>query len=130
MLQYLTGRVTVGNVISGIWEFKDSISNLPRSLSSVLEQMAINRFQVKVDLLDENRFVGGMQKIANRITLGLLLASVIIGAGLMARIPTTFQILGYPAIAIIFFLIASAGAVILILHILLYDEKPRRPKKK
>ncbi len=130
MLQYLAGRVTVGNVISGIWEFKDSISNLPRSLSSVLEQMAINRFQVKVDLLDENRFVGGMQKIANRITLGLLLASVIIGAGLMARIPTTFQILGYPAIAIIFFLIASAGAVILILHILLYDEKPRRPKKK
>ncbi len=130
MLQYLTGRVTVGNVISGIWEFKDSISNLPRSLSSVLEQMAINRFQVKVDLLDENRFVGGMQKIANRITLGLLLASLIIGAGLMARIPTTFQILGYPAIAIIFFLIASAGAVILILHILLYDEKPRKPKKK
>ena len=130
MLQYLAGRVTVGNVISGIWEFKDSISNVPRSLSSVLEQMAINRFQVKVDLLDENRFVGGMQKIANRITLGLLLASVIIGAGLMARIPTTFQILGYPAIAIIFFLIASAGAVILILHILLYDEKPRRPKKK
>jgi len=130
MLQYLTGRVTVGNVISGIWEFKDSISNLPRSLSSVLEQMAINRFQVKVDLLDENRFVGGMQKIANRITLGLLLASLIIGAGLMARIPTTFQILGYPAIAIIFFLIASAGAVILILHILLYDEKPIKPKKK
>ena len=130
MLQYLTGRVTVGNVISGIWEFKDSISNLPRSLSSVLEQMAINRFQVKVELLDENRFVGGMQKIANRITLGLLLASLIIGAGLMARIPTTFQILGYPAIAIIFFLIASAGAVILILHILLYDEKPRKPKKK
>lgn len=130
MLQYLTGRVTVGNVISGIWEFKDSISNLPRSLSSVLEQMAINRFQVKVDLLDENRFVGGMQKIANRITLGLLLASLIIGAGLMARIPTTFQILGYPAIAIIFFLIASAGAVILILHILIYDEKPKKLKKK
>ncbi len=130
MLQYLTGRVTVGNVISGIWEFKDSISNVPKSLSSVLEQMAINRFQVKVDLLDENRFVGGMQKIANRITLGLLLASLIIGAGLMARIPTTFQILGYPAIAIIFFLIASAGAVILILHILIYDEKPRKPKKK
>ncbi|MFA6223569.1 MAG: AarF/UbiB family protein [Desulfomonilaceae bacterium] len=130
MLQYLTGRVTVGNVISGIWEFKDSISNLPKSLSSVLEQMAINRFQVKVDLLDENRFVGGMQKIANRITLGLLLASLIIGAGLMARLPTTFQILGYPAIAIIFFLIASAGAVILILHILIYDEKPKKLKKK
>jgi hypothetical protein len=81
---------------------------------------------VKVDAVDENRLIGGLQKIANRITLGLLLAALIVGAGLLAGVPTSLTILGYPAIAIIFFLLAAAGAIALMLDILLHDVRPRR----
>ena len=45
----------------------------------------------------------GFQKVANRITLGLVLAALIIGAAMLMRVETTFRILGYPGLAIIFF---------------------------
>jgi len=128
MLRYVVGRLSVGHVARGLWEVKDVAGRLPKALIEVLEQMSLNQLRVKVDAVDQTRLIGGLQKIANRITLGLLLAAVIIGAGLVARIPTSFQIFGYPAIAMILFLLAAAGAVALMLDILFYDEKPRKKK--
>src|SRR5688572_31334002 len=43
----------------------------------------------------------GVQKIANRITLGLVLAGLIVGAALLTRVETTFRIMGYPGLAIL-----------------------------
>jgi len=39
------------------------------------------------------------------------------------RVETDFKILGYPAIAIIFFLLAAIGALVLVFNILFVDEK-------
>jgi ubiquinone biosynthesis protein len=61
---------------------------------------------VKVDAIDEARLRAGFQKVANRITLGLLLAALIIGAAMLMRVDTSFRILGYPGLSIIFFLLA------------------------
>lgn len=40
--------------------------------------------------------IDGLQKVANRITLGLVLASLIISAAMMMRIESRFTALGYP----------------------------------
>jgi Co/Zn/Cd efflux system component len=68
----------------------------------------------------------GLQKIANRITLGLILAALIIGAALMMRVETAFKILGYPGLPAIFFLLAAVAGLILAGSILLTDEKPKK----
>ena len=52
-----------------------------------------------------------------------MLAALIVGAALMMRVETSFKILGYPAIAIIFFLLAAIGALVLVFNILFVDEK-------
>ena len=52
--------------------------------------------EVKVDAIDEARLMAGFQKVANRITLGLLLAALIIGAAMLMRVDTSFRILGIP----------------------------------
>jgi ubiquinone biosynthesis protein len=39
------------------------------------------------------------------------------------NVPTSFRILGYPALVTIFFLAAAGGGVALVLDILFYDEK-------
>jgi len=70
----------------------------------------------------------GLQKVANRITLGLVVAALIVGAALLMRIETSFRIFGYPGLAMIFFLLAAAAGLVLVLSILFYDEKPD-PKK-
>jgi RNA-directed DNA polymerase len=62
----------------------------------------------------------GMQKVANRITSGLVLAALIIGAALLMRIDTPFRVLGYPGIAILCFLAATAGGVWLLANIYMH----------
>jgi ubiquinone biosynthesis protein len=126
MFRYVSGSLSPGKVMSSLLEIKDVLGALPRAVSSLSEQVTQNRLRVKVDAVDENRLVGGLQKIANRITLGLLLAALIVGAGLLAGVPTSLTILGYPAIAMIFFLLAAAGAIALMLDILVHDVRPRR----
>lgn len=126
MIRHVSTSITPGNIMRRFLEIRDAAGRLPKALNSVLEQMARNELQVKVDAVDQTRLIGGLQKIANRITLGLLLASLIIGAGLLARIPTSLTILGYPAVAMLLFILAAAGAVTLMLDIVIYDEKPRK----
>ncbi len=85
-----------------------------------------NELKVSVDAFDEGLLITGLQKIANRITMGLVLAALIVGAALLMRVETSFRILGYPGFAILFFVLAAGGGIALVLSILLSDEKPAK----
>ena len=111
-----------GNMFGGILELKEFMERLPGRVNKILEAVANNQLQVKVDAIDEARLMAGFQKVANRITLGLLLAALIIGAAMLMQVETSFRILGYPGLAIIFFLLAAGGGIALMLSILLKDE--------
>jgi hypothetical protein len=82
--------------------------------------------EVRVNAIDEVQLMAGFQKVANRITTGLILASLIIGAALMMHVHTSFTIFGYPGLAIVSFLIAAGGGVWLIGNILLTDLRARK----
>jgi ubiquinone biosynthesis protein len=68
----------------------------------------------------------GLQKVANRITLGLVLAALIVGAALLMRVDTPFRILGYPGLPMIFFLLAAIAGIVLVVSIVFYDRHPRK----
>jgi ubiquinone biosynthesis protein len=80
--------------------------------------VANNQLEVKIAAIDEARLMAGFQKVANRITLGPLLAALIIGAAMLMRVGTSFRIVGYRGLAIIFFLLAADGGIALMLTIL------------
>jgi hypothetical protein len=79
--------------------------------------------------MDAQTIVAGFQKVANRITAGIILASLILGAALLMRIQTRFQVFGYPGLAILCFLGAAAGSVWLLFSIFFQDEKIKKKKK-
>jgi hypothetical protein len=60
---------------------------------------------------------------SNRITTGLVLAALIVGAALLARVETTFKVWGYPVLAIVLFTAAAAGGVILVIRSLWQDSR-------
>lgn len=62
--------------------------------------------------------MASIRKVANRITVGLVLSALIIGAALLMRVPTSFVILGYPGIAMTFFIVAAVGGLALVVSIL------------
>ncbi len=125
--ELLQGRMrrnlSVGKVYNTLLETNEFVQELPGKLTDMIDLVINNGVRVKVDALDETRLIGSLQKIANRITLGLVLAAMIIGATLMMRVDTPFKILGYPGIAMVLFFAACVGGLLQIWSILRNDEK-------
>ena len=66
--------------------------------------------------------MSGFQKAATRISQGLILAALIIGAARKMGIKTSFRLFGYPGAAIIVFLLAAAGGIAMIVQILIINS--------
>lgn len=109
-------------LISFLIEGKRLLRFMPKRVNEVFKHFAKNDFKVTIDAIDEKRITDGFQKVANRITLGLILASMILGASILMQIPSDFTIFGYPGLAIIFFLLSAIGGIILSLIIIFKDE--------
>jgi ubiquinone biosynthesis protein len=121
------------NFSSGVFyrtflEGTEFLQQLPGKLNNLMDILSRNELKLSVDALDEKRLMIGFEKVANRITLGLILAALIVGAALLMRVETTFTIWGYPGLAILLFLGAALGGISLVINILLSDEK-KDPKR-
>ncbi|HEY3024882.1 MAG TPA: AarF/UbiB family protein [Pyrinomonadaceae bacterium] len=114
------------NLFNAVMETKGFVEKLPARLNKVLDAISADEIRIKVDAIDETRLMEGLQKIANRITMGLVLAALIVGAAMLMRVETSFKILGYPGFAIIFFMIAAGGGVLLVVNILYNDERAKK----
>ena len=121
--------LTPANLISGAVELKEFAEKLPSRINKILDTVGNNDLKVNVDAIDEKMLVEGFQKIANRITLGLILASLIVGAALLMRVETSFRILGYPGFPMVFFLLAAIAGIGLVASIISTDVKARRKPK-
>ena len=125
--QHLNKNATKGSVMNSLMELKDFVAGLPSRLNKIMDALANHELEVKVKATDANLFMEGLQKIANRITTGIILAALIIGASLLMRVETAFHLMGYPGLAIICFLGAAGGGIWLLISIFVGDQK-RRPK--
>jgi len=110
------------NLLGGLLEMKDLLVRLPSRLNRILDAIARNELKVQVDTIDEAVIINGLQKIANRITMGLVLAALIVGAALLMQVETSFRIFGYPGFAMLCFLGVGGGGLALIIRILLNDR--------
>ena len=117
------------NLLAGVVDLKEFAETFPRRVNKILDAMGNNEIRIGVDAIDEKVVLEGLQKIANRITLGLVVAALIVGAALLMRVETSFRIFGYPGFAMILFLLAAAAGSLLIFSILFYDEKRRKRDK-
>src|SRR5205085_12123577 len=118
----LTKSLSSGNLLSGLLEMKDLMQRLPSRLNKIIDVISRNELKLNVDAIDEKTLIIGFQKVANRITVGLIIAALIVGAAMLMRVETSFRIWGYPGLAILLFLAAAGGGVILLINILFYDK--------
>jgi predicted unusual protein kinase regulating ubiquinone biosynthesis (AarF/ABC1/UbiB family) len=126
--QNIIKSMAPNNLLSGVVDLKEFVEKFPPRVNRILDQIGNNELKFKVDAIDEKVVLEGLQKVANRITLGLVVAALIVGAALLMRVDTTFRIWGYPGLAMIFFLLAAAAGFGLVFSILFYDEKRRKKR--
>lgn len=126
MSQRMRKQATAGSVFSSLLEMKDFVGGLPSRLNKIMDAIANQELEVKVKAVDAKLVMEGFQKIANRITTGIVLASLIVGASLLMQVPTSFRIFGYSGLAILCFLVAAAGGFWLVISIFVQDHKSRK----
>jgi uncharacterized protein YebE (UPF0316 family) len=110
-------------------EAKHIAERLPGRVNRVLEALAGNELRLKVEMIDEGAVIDGLQKVANRIALGLVLAALIVAAAMIMQVPTTFRLFGYPGLAMILFVLAATGGALLAIQILTHDRATRATRR-
>jgi predicted unusual protein kinase regulating ubiquinone biosynthesis (AarF/ABC1/UbiB family) len=126
--QNIIKSVAPSNLLSGVVDIKEFAEKFPIRVNRILDQIGNNELRFKVDAIDEKIVLEGLQKVANRITLGLVVAALIVGAAMLMRVETSFRIWGYPGLAMILFLLAAAAGLVLAFSIVFYDEKRRKKR--
>jgi len=129
MRQRMLKNASPGTVLSTVLEAKHFVERLPRRISRVLDALAGNQLRLKVEMIDEGAVIDGLQKVANRIALGLVLAALIVAAALIMQVPTTFRLFGYPGLAMILFIAAATGGALLAVQIVAHDETARPTRR-
>ena len=110
MQRRLLKSLSPGTVFTTVLEAKEFAEQLPRRINRVLESLASSQLKLKVEVIDEGAVIDGLQKVANRITMGLVVAALIVGAAMMMRIESRFTLLGYPGFPAVLMLVAGGLA--------------------
>jgi ubiquinone biosynthesis protein len=126
MQERMRQSASPANLFSSLLEAKELAENLPGRLNRIMGRLADNDIRVRVDAFDERKLMEGFEKVANRITIGLVIAALIIGAGLMMNVRTPFTLFGYPGFAMICFLIALVAGLRLVWTIFWEDRENKR----
>jgi ubiquinone biosynthesis protein len=120
--RHLLKKFSPSSVFTSAIELQEFLQQLPGRMNAVLDTLAGNKIEFKVDAFDETRLMDNLQKIANRIALGLVLAALIVGAALLMQVRTRFTLFGYPGLAMLLFLLAVACGFLLIFSIFFNDD--------
>ncbi|HEX8904110.1 MAG TPA: AarF/ABC1/UbiB kinase family protein, partial [Longimicrobiaceae bacterium] len=130
MQQRMLKSLSPQRMFANLLEMNELVQKLPGRLNRFLDSMTDGGATVHVRVREELWLMEGMQKIANRLTTGLILAALILGATMMMRVQTRFTIWGYPGIAMLFFLGAALIGIWLIVSILRADVHRKAPPPK
>jgi predicted unusual protein kinase regulating ubiquinone biosynthesis (AarF/ABC1/UbiB family) len=126
MSQRVRKATTQGSLMHMLLEVKEFAAGLPVRLNRIMDVIGNKELEMKVRAVDAPIILEGLQKIANRVTSGLILAALIVGAALLMRVETPFRIAGYPGLAILCFMGAVGGGVWLLLNIFWQDRNTAR----
>lgn len=117
-----TENLSLSDVFLSAQDLKKFLSEFPSKINRILDDINNRKFNLKIDAIDETLLLRGIQKVANRITSGLILAAMIIAAAMMMKVNNGFFILGYPGLAFILFVFAVLGSLTLLFNILFKDK--------
>jgi predicted unusual protein kinase regulating ubiquinone biosynthesis (AarF/ABC1/UbiB family) len=125
----LSGSMSAGSLYAGVLEAKEFAEKFPGRVNKVMDALAEGELTLNVTGIEQQEIIHGIQKLANRLTAGVVIAALIVGAAMLMRVQTTATILGYPALAIVCFLMAAGFGVTLLGSIVVSDRRTSRLRR-
>ena len=117
----LRARYTPGALIKRGWrsagEMLALIADLPHDLSRLLRAARRGRLEIHIDVTHLKHVGNQLDSAANRLTIGIVVAALIIGSSIVMTVSGGPQLLGLPLFGLVGYLGAAAGGVWLLLSI-------------
>jgi predicted unusual protein kinase regulating ubiquinone biosynthesis (AarF/ABC1/UbiB family) len=126
MRQQALNSMSPANLASQWLDMQELARHTPEHMAAILRTLAENRLRVRIDGLEESRMMESMQKIANRVATGIIIAALVVGAALTARIETGSRLLGLPYLSVIFLAVAALLGASLLFSALRRDRAVER----
>jgi ubiquinone biosynthesis protein len=120
--QKLQQKFNPRNFYPALLDLNQLILDLPHRTREILDLTAAGRLTFGVKLTQGEEFLAGIHKLANRLTVGIVIAALLLSSSLMIRY--------WPAVAMIGYVLAAIAAVYLIGSTLLHDRKTEERVKK
>ena len=118
------------SLLAAAIDAKQFASQFPHRANQIMDAIAEGELSLRIQAIDEPRLLHVLQRLTNRVTTGIILAALVLGAALMMQVPTRSRIWGYPAIAMVFFLLAALGGAAMVIWIFVTDRRTSRPSHK
>ena len=126
-----TMRPSAATVAVGALDSKEFLESLPGRANRILDSLADGSLSVRVHAFDEDRLFHHSQRLVNRLTIGIILSAITVAAALMMGVSGGPRLFGYPALAVVFFLVAALAGLGLAGWIATTDrDAARRAKQK
>jgi hypothetical protein len=111
--------VSVERVLALLLELRAFVYEVPLSVRRLLTQTANNELRVGIEIEKTEEMQLAIRDVANRITLGVITAALILGSAFLLRMEAGFKVLGYPLFALVGFLMAAGLGIYVVTQILL-----------
>jgi ubiquinone biosynthesis protein len=129
MTQKLAQKFNPRNFYPALLDLNQLMLDLPHRTREIVDLTAAGKLAFGIKISQAEEFLSGMHKIANRITVGVVIAALLVSSSMMMRVPTSFVLFGYPGVAVLGYLLASAAAFYLIVSTFSHDRKDQEKAK-
>ena len=129
MTQKLAQKFHPRNFYPALLDLNQLVQELPQRTREILDLTSAGRLSFAIKLSQAEEFLGGIHKVANRITMGVVIAALLISSSMMMDVETRFTLFGYPGLAVFGYILASAAAFYLIVSTILRDRRDEENAK-
>jgi ubiquinone biosynthesis protein len=98
-------------------ETLEVLAGLPRDLRHLLRDMRRGRVKIELDLKRLDQFGHQLDRASNRLTMGILTASLVVGSSIIMTVKGGPQLFGLPLFGLLGFLIAFLNSLWIIFSI-------------
>jgi len=121
MTQKLRQKFDPRNFYAAMLDLNQLILDLPHRAREIIDLTAAGKPTFGLKLVQAEEFLAGIHKVANRITVGIIVAAIVIASALMMRTAPALAMIGYVTSALI--------GLYLVVSVLMQDRRDQERAK-
>ena len=121
MTQKLAQKFAPRNFYAALLDLNQLALDLPHRAREIIDLTAVGKLTFGLKLVQAEEFLSGIHKVANRITVGIIIAAIVIASALMIRSAPALAMIGYAA--------ATLSGLYLVVSVLMQDRRDRERAK-